>query len=168
MSDWLAEVLAELTCESCRKVLGGLDHHAHARDYLMLVAELVNVHPRYGVQRMLAGHGLPNPTEVRDWLRFLSLLEAWYARGEALQAHAWRVGVEPSVLSRIVRRVTGASWSVARARGWDFWLARFREWLFARGPCRGVQDQGAGAGEQDPIWSRASWRGGQPQRDGQG
>jgi hypothetical protein len=150
MRDWLTASLAGSACGSCQNLIRKLAQHAHAREWLVLVASQVNVHPRYGLNRLLVGHGLPGPAELREWLRFLHLLEAWSVRGEALQAHAWRVGVEPSVLSRLVRRVTGESWSAARARGWDFWLGRFRQWLFARGPCRGVQEQEIDAREHRP------------------
>lgn len=139
MSEWLSEVLAGSTCDPCRDAIGALAQHAPAREWLVLVAGQVHVHPRHGLNRLRVRHGLRGPAEPRAWLRFLHLLEAWSVRGEALQAHAWSVGVEPSVLSRLVRRVTGEPWSAARARGWDFWLARFRAWIFAEGPSRGVR-----------------------------
>ena len=73
------------------------------------------------LKRAFAAEGLPHPRVVQDSLRVLALLDRWDG-GESLAHYALSQGEDPASFYRLVRRVTGRSWSEVRESGADQYL----------------------------------------------
>src|SRR5690606_13724563 len=67
--------------------------------------------------RAFALEGLPHPRVVQESLRVLALLEWWERTGETPGHFTLRLGEDPAVFYRLVRRVTGQTWTAVRERG---------------------------------------------------
>lgn len=133
------QVLAALgePCEECALVIrrmlnalndtevGTLDDLAHGCGF----------RARWALARHLGKHGLPGPRPLKDWLCFLTLRYTWETEHISLQRQAMRMGVEPSVLHRLARRLTGGTWDAAKQLDFSHWLGRFRTELGAPARC---------------------------------
>jgi hypothetical protein len=72
---------------------------------------------RYRVARALRRESLPQVEELAAWVRLIGWLARWEANPGSLSRMALDDGLETSVCCRTVRRLTGATWTQARARG---------------------------------------------------
>jgi hypothetical protein len=72
---------------------------------------------RYRVARMLRREALPQLEELAAWVRLIRWLVRWEASSRSLSRMALDDGLETSVCCRTVRRLTGTTWTEARARG---------------------------------------------------
>jgi hypothetical protein len=90
---------------------GGRVHDAHR------FAAAVGMRSRYRVARVLRREGLPQLEELASWVRLLRWLVLWRSGTGSLSRMALDDGLETSVCCRTIRRLTGATWTEARARG---------------------------------------------------
>jgi hypothetical protein len=72
---------------------------------------------RFRVARVLRRESLPQVEELAAWVRLIGWLARWEASPGSLSRMALDDGLEMSVCCRTVRRLTGATWTQARARG---------------------------------------------------
>lgn len=89
---------------------------------------------RYRVVRVLRRESLPQLEELAAWVRLIRWLVRWQAKSGSLSRMALDDGLETSVCCRTVRRLTGATWTQARARGpeWGVLLLAERCRMLAR------------------------------------
>lgn len=66
--------------------------------------------------------GLPTWSVLSGWLRALDRVLGWEERQVSLSAQALGMGLNPSSYYRSVKRVTGCSWGVLKARGSEWML----------------------------------------------
>ncbi len=82
---------------------------------------------RHQLARELDHAGLPVFTQVKDWTRILSWVLRGEVYGESLCGGALETARYPSARYRLVKRVTGRTWSEVRARGSEWLVATIRE-----------------------------------------
>ncbi|MGH7515056.1 MAG: hypothetical protein ACREOQ_19295 [Gemmatimonadales bacterium] len=108
---------------------------------------------RFRVARLLRREALPQLEELAAWVRVLGWILWSQEAPVALERIAMSEGLEASVCCRTVRRLTGATWTEARARG-PAWLLAL---LAAR--CGALAERRAGAGTPVVRWAEHSaWR----------
>jgi hypothetical protein len=91
--------------------LGGLLHDTQR------FAAVHGMGSRYRVARVLRRESLPQLEELAAWVRLIRWLVRWQANSDSLSRMALDDGLETSVCCRTIRRLTGATWTQARARG---------------------------------------------------
>jgi hypothetical protein len=133
-------VLAALRhpCEACTAVVRIMLEAPHDRHAFDRAVAALGLSSRKALARRMQHHGFPAPRELQPWLRVFALLDAWERRGQSLERHAYDASVEPAVVRRIVRRVTGTTWLTIRNQGLEHALARFSEQVGQRIRCRQV------------------------------
>lgn len=123
-------VLAALgePCEKCARVIATLLVPVNNLKVGALdgVASACGFPARWALARHLGKHGLPPPRPLKHWLCFLVLRWAWDAERLSLQRQAMRMGTEPSVLHRLIRRTSGGTWETAKRRESSHWLGVFQ------------------------------------------
>ena len=72
--------------------------------------------------RLLRREGLPQLEELAAWVRLLRWLILWQSGSGSLSRMALDAGLETSVCCRTIRRLTGATWTEARALGSEWAL----------------------------------------------
>jgi len=75
---------------------------------------------RYRLGRVLRRESLPQLEELGAWVRLVRWLVLWEGGSGSLSRMALDDGLETSVCCRTVRRLTGITWTEARARGPDW------------------------------------------------
>lgn len=89
------------------------------------LARLLGLPSRFSLRRFLRREGLP-PLEALDaWMCVLTLLHRAESRGESLQRVARQLALEPPAAYRLVRRLTGVTWRLARDRGLGWAVVQF-------------------------------------------
>jgi hypothetical protein len=102
--------------ESVRLVEALARSGGHLQDARRFAADL-QMGSRYRVARVLRRECLPQLEELAAWVRVMRWLVLWEAGCGSLSRMALDDGLEMSVCCRTVRRLTGATWTQARARG---------------------------------------------------
>ncbi len=87
------------------------------------VAGTLRLGSRFQLARRLRREGLPPLHQMADWIRLLHWVDEWQERGTALCRQAVRVGRDPSVCYRLVKRMTGLEWTDLRRRG-SSWIVK--------------------------------------------
>jgi hypothetical protein len=100
-------------------------------------ARLVQMGSRYRVARLLRREALPQLEELAAWVRVLRWILLTRHGPVALERIAMAEGLETSVCSRTVRRLTRRTWTEAKARGPEWVLMA----LVAR--CDGLEERRA-------------------------
>jgi hypothetical protein len=100
---------------------GGLLHDAQQ------FAVALEMGTRYRVARVLRRESLPQLEELAAWVRVMRWLVLWEGGCRSLSRIALDDGLETSVCCRTIRRLTGATWTEARARGPEWALLLLSE-----------------------------------------
>jgi len=87
------------------------------------VAELVGASSRFALARLMRRDGLPSLHDLRDWIAVLTWVTAAERTHASLFAIASRFGRSPATCYRIVKRLTGLTWSEVATRG-SRWVLR--------------------------------------------
>ena len=135
-------------CQVCSTAIAtflAFPHDRHAFDKAVATLGYLS---RQALARQMQRHGFPTPRQLQSWLRVMVMLEVWTREGRCLQEQAYSNGVEPSVLHRVVTRVTARPWRQVRDEGMEMCLARFGEAIGRGLRCRGEELDGA---------EKASW-----------
>lgn len=124
LADLVTEQLAA-ACDSCCSVvvrMVALVPQVHDCDQM---AKRLGYDGRTELSPALGRHGFPPLNPLEDWIMALRLLDNWERTHAPLVRQAWNNGVEPSVLHRTIRRVTGTGWTEARDTGLLHWVQVF-------------------------------------------
>ena len=89
------------------------------------LATLLGMANRYQLSRALRREGLPQLEELAGWVRTLTLLAEGQRTHQPLYRLALAAAENPPTCYRMIKRVTGRTWSQARADGFDLLLVRF-------------------------------------------
>lgn len=112
-------------CEPCSQGVGAILEHMYGHQPLQEATSRCGCSARWQLARRLALHGFPAPSALKDWLRFLGMIQAWQRHKRGLHQQAIAYSVEPSVLHRMVRRLTGGTWQIVKQRDLASWLDQF-------------------------------------------
>ena len=77
--------------------------------------------------RILAHDGLPPLQELKAWIRIVGWVLEWEWERMSLCRSALNHDIDPAVCYRLVKRLTGASWTQVRTRGLAWTLLQLRE-----------------------------------------
>lgn len=88
------------------------------------IAGMLGVSSRFALARQLHRDGLPSMRELGSWITLLGLLLRAEQTDEALFTIATRSHRCPAACYRLVRRLTGLTWTALRAKGSDWLLDR--------------------------------------------
>src|SRR5947207_3908172 len=91
------------------------------------VAFNVGISSRFGLARLLAKEGLPPLHRLSGWMAVVNWACQWERTGASLSRLALRAAKEPPACYRLVRRITGAPWTVVRDSGVEWVLAGLLE-----------------------------------------
>ena len=98
------------------------------------VAKHLGLRNRFTLARLLQHHGLPPLHRLAEWASVLSWVKSTEQKGVSLCWLAHRSRRHPSACYRLVKDVTGLTWSVLRARGSAWVEARFVKTLYGTRP----------------------------------
>lgn len=134
-------VLAALgePCEECARVISVMLASMNGGEPKTLddLARRCGFPARWALARHLGTHGLPPPRPLKNWLCFLAVRHSWDIDRRPLQRQAVQMGVEPSVLHRLVKRLTGGTWDEAKQLELADWVGRFQSATGAPTRCDG-------------------------------
>ncbi|HXI64822.1 MAG TPA: hypothetical protein VNH14_09965 [Gemmatimonadales bacterium] len=88
-----------------------------------IVAQLLGFRNRFQLARMLKREGLPPLHRLASWTTILSWVRAAERDGVCLFRLAFRSHRHPAACYRLVKEVTGLSWTEVRSRG-SRWVER--------------------------------------------
>ena len=88
------------------------------------VAQRLGLPNRFRLAQLLRANGLPPLHRLSAWIMTLAWIWRWESCRIPLSESALRMRKEPSAASRLVKRLTGESWTDVRAYGADWMLAR--------------------------------------------
>ncbi len=120
-------------------LLGAFPHLSGAgRQVMQLLAETrgrigradslaagVGLRNRHQLARLLKREGLPQVEELAGWICVLSWVIEWETRGTPLFNLASAADLAPPTCYRLVKRLTGVTWTQARDRGFAWVLCGF-------------------------------------------
>lgn len=101
-------------CGECAQVVLRMLEWVHEPEVFALVAREAGFSGPGQFSRHLRRHGFPPLKKLRDWLWFWKLVHDHQRNGRSLEQHAYGVGRDPTVLRRLVKRVTGRPWVEVR------------------------------------------------------
>jgi hypothetical protein len=135
-------------CPRCRRILALLAADGVFRRSCDEMARVAGLRDRHVLAAVLGRHGFPSPKVLRDWMRFLDLLQRWERSGRttSLQRLAWDGGTDPVTCKRLIRRLVGRTWLSLREVGLKGGLEEFRKQVGERARC-GSQDAGDSSGD---------------------
>jgi len=91
------------------------------------LAHRLGLQTRYQLARILAQDGLPPLQELKAWIRIVGWVLEWERERMSLCRSALNRDIDPAVCYRLVKRLTGASWTQVRTRGLAWTLLQLRE-----------------------------------------
>jgi YVTN family beta-propeller protein len=100
---------------ACNGGIGSAEH----------LARVVALRNRFRLARLLRRDGLPPVGELAAWTRVLYWLHQAEADESPLARLALADGLDPATASRLVKRVLGITWTMARGRGFQSAFDRF-------------------------------------------
>lgn len=115
--DLLGLVLAALgnPCMVCSTAIRIVLQNPHDRHAFTEAAIGAGCTSRRLLERKMRIHGFPQLHVLQESLRLISLEYYWRSEGLSLSTQAYAAGSDPTVLGRLVKRVTGQSWLAWRA-----------------------------------------------------
>jgi len=103
------------------------------------VAARLGLGSRFHLAKLLRAHGLPPLHRLSGWITVLNWALNWERRGAPLADSALREGMDPAAGYRLVRRVTGRSWSAVCTAG--------PRWLLSQSSGNAVTGQNKSGGK---------------------
>lgn len=103
------------SCEVCGTAIRVVLENPHDRHAFAKAAIGAGYTSRRQLERRMRMHGFPPLQHLQDVLRLLAIDYCWVRNGRTLSAQAYDAGIDPTVLGRLVKRVTGQSWLAWRA-----------------------------------------------------
>ena len=120
----LHESLPKLSFRA-RSILDALLLHGGPIGSEAEVAERVGLSSRFALGRMMRREGLPALPELAAWISVLSWIRNLEHSKVSLFALATHCGKSPATCYRVVRRLTGLTWTELKARGCCWALCLF-------------------------------------------